>query len=125
MASWEGWRILLFLNEGFLFGQALEMTLSHGTAKDLDRDASSKVYRSLLEEILRRDCFPGAQVEVLILPSQDSFQHHLSGPGNLTRERRQEATSKLYGMAFELWRSQEWLVWKWTGLPQPDISVQN
>jgi hypothetical protein len=124
MVSREGWTISLFLGEGFPFDQGLEMTLSQGEAKDLDRETSAKVYRSLLQEILQNECFRGARVEVLTLPGDGGFQHHVSGPGGLTDGRREEAVSKLYRKVYELWQSREWLVWK-GGCHQPGTSAQN
>ena len=119
MASWEGWTISLFLSESFLFGRALGMILSRGAAADLDRKTSTELYRSRLQEVLRGECFGGARVEVLILPGEGDFQHYVSGPGGLTPGRRKEAASKLCRNAYELWKSQDWLVWKGAKSPEP------
>jgi hypothetical protein len=61
----------------------------------------------------------------MVLPGEGDLQHFISGPGAVTRERREEAASKLYREAYQLWRSQGWLVWKGPDRPQPETSTQN
>lgn len=125
MSSWEGWTISLFITEDFLFGRALEMILSQGSLENLDRETSTELYRSRLRETLQNECFRGARVEVLVLPGERDLQHSISGPGAVTRERREEAASKLYREAYQLWRSQDWLVWKGPDRPPSGASTQN
>ncbi len=122
-SSFDGWAISLVLNDAFLFGPSLDLILAGGSQEDVDRVASAESYRRVLETTLSQNVFPGARVEVVIAWGDTECQHCVDARRALSHLQREEMADRLYRTAYEVWNSLNWVVWRRSTRPTPEVSA--